>query len=144
MLNYGHHQAHADLTAEIGDGRNYVGRHGDGQQHNCLQRTADNDIIRHLYVYIQLTLKFAAVNNINLTDIITCTEPDVSSPNLSIVSYNRHGFNKVLTTTIRDLILSISPDVFLIHVHWLTPDNLSKLDRDFDGYFAFGSSASNE
>ena len=37
--------------------------------------------------------------------------------------------------------MSISPDVFLIHKHWLTPDNLSKLDRDFDENFSFDSSA---
>ena len=37
--------------------------------------------------------------------------------------------------------MSTSLDVFLILEHWLTPDNQSKLDRDFDGYFAFGSSA---
>ena len=59
---------------------------------------------------------------------------------MSIVSYNLHGFNQGFTT-IRDPILSKSPNVFLIQEHWLIPDNLSKLNRDFDGYFAFGSSA---
>ena len=124
-----------------GDGRNYVGRHRDDQRRNCLQRTADIDRIRHLFRYIQPTLKFAAANNINLTNIITCTEPDVSCSNLSIVSYNLHGFFNQGFTIIRDLILSISPDVFLIQEHWLTPDDLSELDRDFDGYFEFRSSA---
>ena len=38
-------------------------------------------------------------------------------------------------------ILSVSPKVFLIQEHWLTPDNLTKLDRDSDGYVQFGSSA---
>ena len=61
-----------------GDGRNYFGRQRDDQQRNCFQRTADNDRIRHLFRSIKLTLKFATVNNINITNLITCTEPDVS------------------------------------------------------------------
>ena len=60
----------------------------------------------------------------------------------SIISYDLNDFNQGFTT-MRDLILSVSPDAFLMHEQWLTPDNISKLDSDFVGYFAFVFSAMN-
>jgi len=59
---------------------------------------------------------------------------------LAIVSYNLHGFNQGFST-VRDLSLSIKPDIFLLQEHWLTPCNLSKFGQNFPGYFSFGSSA---
>lgn len=58
---------------------------------------------------------------------------------LSFISYNMHGYNQGFST-IRDLSLSITPDIFLLQEHWLTPSNLNKFDI-FKNYFSFGSSA---
>jgi hypothetical protein len=52
------------------------------------------------------------------------------------VSYNLHGFNQGITGIV-ELIRLSSPDVFFVQEHWLTPDNLSKLDMINDDYFAF-------
>jgi exonuclease III len=59
---------------------------------------------------------------------------------LIVVSYNLHGFNQGFPG-IRDMISDLSPDVFMIQEHWLTPDNLHKLSDISNDYFVFGSSA---
>ena len=58
---------------------------------------------------------------------------------LTVASYNMHGYNQGFTT-IRDLSASVSPDIFLLQEHWLTPSNLSTFNI-FPDYFIFGSSA---
>ena len=58
----------------------------------------------------------------------------------TIVSYNMHGFNQG-SPTVRDLSLSIEPDIFLLQEHWLTPTNLSKLEENFPQYLCIGTSA---
>ena len=60
---------------------------------------------------------------------------------ISIVSFNLHGLNQG-KLAIHEIIDSHMPDIILIQEHWLTPANLYKLD-EFDGYYAFGSSAMN-
>ena len=62
--------------------------------------------------------------------------------NLSVVSYNLHGLNQG-TPGIKEIISKIKPDVFLIQEHWLTPDNLDRLDSLSSDYFTFSSSAMN-
>jgi len=62
------------------------------------------------------------------------------SVNLSIVSYNMHGFNQGYHT-VRDLALSTNPDIFLLQEHWLTPANLSKFEDNFPQYICYGASA---
>ena len=62
------------------------------------------------------------------------------SCNITLVTYNLHGYNQGVHT-IRDLIDSSSPDIFLLQEHWQTPENLSKFSRDFPDYYCFGSSA---
>jgi len=52
---------------------------------------------------------------------------------LSIMSYNMHGYNQGFQT-LRDLTLSMSPDIILLQEHWLTPVNLYKFDQDFSQY----------
>jgi len=59
---------------------------------------------------------------------------------ISIVSYNMHGYNQG-SHTVRDLILSRKPAVFLLQEHWLTAANLSKFESNFPQYMCFGSSA---
>ena len=65
---------------------------------------------------------------------------DCNVTDLSIVSYNMHGYNQGLHT-VRDLMLSSKPDIFILQEHWLTPANLSRFDGDFPQYTCFGSSA---
>ena len=60
--------------------------------------------------------------------------------NLVTISYNLHGYNQGCPG-IRKLILKLRPDIFMLQEHWLSPDNLSKLDNISDCYFVFGSSA---
>jgi hypothetical protein len=62
------------------------------------------------------------------------------SLDLTVVSYNMHGFNQGFPS-VRGLIGSVYPDVFLLQEHWLTPANLNKFSETFPGYFPFGSSA---
>ena len=62
---------------------------------------------------------------------------------LSVISYNLHGLNQGRPGII-DLIALLSPDVIMIQEHWLTPDNMYKLDHLSDNYFVFGSSAMND
>ncbi len=59
---------------------------------------------------------------------------------LCIVSFNMHGYNQG-AITVKDLIASNSPDVFMLQEHWLTPANLVKFSSDFPDYTLFGSSA---
>jgi len=59
---------------------------------------------------------------------------------LHVVSFNMHGFNQGFPT-VRDLIESDAPRVFLLEEHWLTPANLHTFNDVFDRYFTFGSSA---
>lgn len=59
---------------------------------------------------------------------------------LVVVSYNVHGFNQGLTG-IHELISNLVPDVIFVQEHWLTPDNLFKLDTISEEYFSYGSSA---
>jgi Reverse transcriptase (RNA-dependent DNA polymerase) len=58
---------------------------------------------------------------------------------LNIVSFNMHGFNQGMPV-LNDLIVDYDcPDVLLVQEHWLTPDNLAKLNC-FEGYFVYASS----
>ena len=50
-----------------------------------------------------------------------------------------HGFNKG-KETISELFCNCDPSLIMLQEHWLTPDNLNKLDN-FDDHFCFGSSA---
>ena len=59
---------------------------------------------------------------------------------LNLVTYNMHGFSQGYLT-IRDLISDLSPDIFFIQEHWLTPANMSKFQFTFPSYLTFGSSA---
>jgi exonuclease III len=61
---------------------------------------------------------------------------------LTVVSYNLHGFNQGAPGII-EIISKIKPDVFLNQEHWLTPDNIDKLNSLSSDYFMFGSSAMN-
>jgi Reverse transcriptase (RNA-dependent DNA polymerase) len=59
---------------------------------------------------------------------------------LRFVSFNMHGFNQGLSV-VRELIDTLFPDIFLLQEHWLTPDNLYKLNTHFPEYVAIGKSA---
>jgi exonuclease III len=61
---------------------------------------------------------------------------------LVVVSYNLHGYNQGCHG-VKELIEKIAPSVIMIQEHWLTPDNLYKLNSLSDDYFVFGSSAMN-
>jgi len=56
---------------------------------------------------------------------------------LVAVSYNLHGYNQG-SLGIKELIATVQPEVIMVQEHWLTADNLLKLN-----YFVFGSSALN-
>ena len=60
--------------------------------------------------------------------------------NLCIISYNMHGCNQGFNS-IRGLINSYAPDMFLIQEHCLTPHNMSRFRSDFPEYYVLGSSA---
>jgi hypothetical protein len=60
--------------------------------------------------------------------------------NLTVVSYNLHGLNQG-APGIDEINSKIEPDAFLLQEHWLTSDNLFKLNSLSDKYFVFGSSA---
>jgi len=55
-------------------------------------------------------------------------------------SYNMHGYNQ-RSHTVRDLIMSIKPQVFMLQEHWLTPSKQSNFENDFCQYMCFGTSA---
>ena len=59
---------------------------------------------------------------------------------LKVISYNLHGFNQGFIG-IKELMSKIEPDIIMVQEHWLTPDNLWKLNTLSDNYFVFGSSA---
>jgi len=59
---------------------------------------------------------------------------------VKIVSYNMHGFLQGCPV-LDDMITKFSPDVLLLQEHWLTPANLHKFDKHFEGYFSVGYSA---
>ena len=61
---------------------------------------------------------------------------------LSVISYNMHGFNQGFSTA-RDLSLRYHPDIILIQEHWLLPANFTKINQLFPNYFTFGSYAAN-
>ena len=83
---------------------------------------------------------------------INCIDPvnnDVIDPvcvtqsvclELSIVTYNMHGYNQGYQT-VRDLACDVKPDVFLLQEHWLSPSNLCKFEQTFFEYICAGSSA---
>ena len=56
------------------------------------------------------------------------------------VSYNMHGINQV-RVALTQLTESIAPDAIMLQEHWLSPDNLFKLNDVSPDYFVFGSSA---
>jgi len=51
-----------------------------------------------------------------------------------------HGFNQG-SHTVRDIVLSSLPDVFMLQEHWLTPANLNRFNDAFPQYLCFGTSA---
>jgi len=59
---------------------------------------------------------------------------------LSVISYNLHGYNQGLSGC-RELIDKMSPSVIACQEHWLTTDNLDKLNNISIDYFVCGSSA---
>lgn len=65
---------------------------------------------------------------------------DMLKERLVIISYNLHGLNQGLTG-LHDLINSLHPDVIMIQEHWLSSDNLYKLNNISNDYFVYGSSA---
>ena len=65
---------------------------------------------------------------------------DIPSGDLSVVSLKMHGFNHGFST-IRELTLSQSSDIFLIQEQWLTPDNVLQFDKYCPDYSHFRSSA---
>ena len=67
-------------------------------------------------------------------------DTDLTCLSLSILSYNMHGYNQG-SQTLRDLTLSVMPDIVMLQEHWLTPVNLCRFDTDFPQYLCYGSSA---
>lgn len=59
---------------------------------------------------------------------------------LTVISYNLHGLNQG-SPGISELVSSLFPDVIMIQEHWLTPDNMFKLNDLSRDYFVCGSSA---
>jgi len=60
---------------------------------------------------------------------------------LSIVSYNMHGFYQGMET-VKDLICSPScADIISVQEHWLTPANLYLFGETFTTHYAYGCSA---
>jgi exonuclease III len=59
-----------------------------------------------------------------------------------VVSYNLRGYNQG-SHSVMELIVKTAPSVILIQEHWLTPDNLYKLNCYSEDYFVFGSSVMN-
>jgi exonuclease III len=62
---------------------------------------------------------------------------------LSVISYNLHGFNQG-NHGVQDLMRTINPDVFMLQEHWLSPNNLHKLNSLSSEYFVYASSAITE
>ena len=72
-----------------------------------------------------------------------CSLPANPNQRLSVISYNLHGLNQG-SVGIHELISKLNPDVLMIPEHWLTPENMFKLDNFSPKYTVFGSSAMNE
>jgi len=49
---------------------------------------------------------------------------------LKLLSFNMHGFNQGFSV-IENLVENDLPDLFLVQEHWLTPENLYKLEKFF-------------
>ena len=64
----------------------------------------------------------------------------MTTNNICVVSYNLHGFNQG-APGVKELMVKLQADVIMIQEHWLSRDNLSKLNSLSDNYFVFGSSA---
>jgi exonuclease III len=64
------------------------------------------------------------------------------SDKLIVISYNLHGFNQG-APGIREIISKLEPDLIMMQEHWLTVDNLNKIDTISSNYFVFSSSAMN-
>ena len=63
-----------------------------------------------------------------------------STSSINLISFNLHGYNQGIHV-VGDLISDFNyPDIILVQEHWLTPDNIAKLNC-FEGYFAFATSA---
>jgi len=67
-------------------------------------------------------------------------EQNKQQNSISVISYNMHGFNQGISAVQDINSSSISPDIYILQEHWLTPSNLIKFDTIKD-YFSFGSSA---
>jgi hypothetical protein len=77
--------------------------------------------------------------------LATQSNNSAASDNLQsfvVVSYNLHGYNEG-SHGVQELIAKTAPSIILIQEHWLTPDNLYKLNCLSEDYFVFGSSAVN-
>ena len=64
----------------------------------------------------------------------------MTTNNICVVSYNLHGFNQG-APGVKELMVKLQADVIMVQEHWLSRDNLSKLNSLSDNYFVFGSSA---
>ena len=80
-----------------------------------------------------MAVNYDSVRNGNSQVAVSVTYPnnDVNGSgnfiesNLCIISYNMHGYSQGFNS-IRGLINSYAPDMFLIQEHWLTPHNMSR------------------
>jgi len=54
---------------------------------------------------------------------------------LNLISFNMHGINQGFSV-IENLIENDLPHLFLVQEHWLTPENLYKLEKFFPEYFS--------
>jgi len=61
--------------------------------------------------------------------------------NLSLVSYNMHGYFQGCSVVEELIHSSHPPEVLLLQEHWLTPANLCYFSKLSNDYFYFGSSA---
>ena len=82
----------------------------------------------------------ALLSNLGAMHVTDGNLADNRTLQLSVISFNMHGFNQG-SHSVRDLVLSSEPDVFLLQEHWLTPANLFKFAENFPTYQCFGSSA---
>ena len=57
----------------------------------------------------------------------------MTTENLCVISYNLHGLNQG-APGIKELMKTLKPDVIMMQEHWLTSDNLSKLNALSDDY----------
>ena len=71
----------------------------------------------------------------------TSHEPSRALTNLSIVSYNMHGFNQGASFLRSTCDGTSPPDIIYIQENWLTPSNLYKINNFSQNFTAFGISA---